>query len=154
MKSIEEAQFHTTLVNAYHISPVIRVFSFQNNSKNLDPSYNVHGSRSLGLFRKSKTHIIAKFHGADLAICSHSKVGKTPSYSQINMVLEGQVDLSRAPLQKLLVHSHVFMSVFKRETSFLTSCRLPQTIEIFQNGSCPQEHKKIKVDLRRANCLL
>ena len=30
------------------------------------------GSSSLGLFRKGKTRIIAKFHGTDLAICSHS----------------------------------------------------------------------------------
>ena len=30
------------------------------------------GSRSLGLFRKVKTRIIAKFHRADLVICSDS----------------------------------------------------------------------------------
>ena len=28
-------------------------------------------SKSLGLFRIGKTYIIAKFHGTDLAICSH-----------------------------------------------------------------------------------
>ena len=44
------------------------------------------GSRSLGLFRKGKTCIIAKFHSADLIICNHSREGKTPSYSQINAV--------------------------------------------------------------------
>ena len=41
--------------------------SFLNNPKNLDPSY---GSRSLGLFWKSKTRIITKFHRTDLVICS------------------------------------------------------------------------------------
>ena len=55
-------------------------FSFQNNLKLLD------GSRSLGLFRKVKTLIIAKFHGTDLVIGSHSREGKTPYYSQINLV--------------------------------------------------------------------
>ena len=44
------------------------------------------GSRSLGLFRKGKTRIIAKFLPTDLVICSHSREGKTPSYSQINAV--------------------------------------------------------------------
>ena len=31
------------------------------------------GSRYLGLFGKSETDIIAKFHRTDLVICSHSK---------------------------------------------------------------------------------
>ena len=35
---------------------------------------------------KGKTHIIAEFHENDLVICSHSREGTTPSYSQINMV--------------------------------------------------------------------
>ena len=61
-------------------------FLFQNNPKNLDPSYK-DGSRSLGLFRKGKTLIISKFHRTDLYICSHSREGKTLSYSRINMVL-------------------------------------------------------------------
>ena len=34
-------------------------------------------SVSLGLFRKGKTHIIAKFQMPDLDICTHSGVGKT-----------------------------------------------------------------------------
>ena len=38
-----------------------RIFSFKNNSKDLDPS-------SLGLFRKGKIGIIAKFHRTDLVI--------------------------------------------------------------------------------------
>ena len=53
-------------------------FSFQNNPKNLDPS--------LGLFRKCKTCITAKFYGTDFIICSHSREGKTSSYSQIHVV--------------------------------------------------------------------
>ena len=36
------------------------------------------GSRSLELFRKGKTHIIAKFQRTDLLICSHSREGKPP----------------------------------------------------------------------------
>ena len=40
----------------------------------------------MGLFRKGKTLIIAKFHRTDLVICSHSREGKTLSYSQINTV--------------------------------------------------------------------
>ena len=40
----------------------------------------------MGLFRNGKTCIIAKFHWTDLVICSHSRKGKTPSYSQINTV--------------------------------------------------------------------
>ena len=47
------------------------------------------GSRSLGLFTKSKTCIIAKFHRTDLVICSHSTERETLSYSQINMVFMG-----------------------------------------------------------------
>ena len=38
------------------------------------------------MFKKGKTHIIAKFLWTDLGICSHSREGKTPSYSLINMV--------------------------------------------------------------------
>ena len=37
-------------------------------------------SRSLGLFRKGKTRIIAKFHWTDLVICSHSRERKTLVY--------------------------------------------------------------------------
>ena len=38
------------------------------------------------LFKKGKTGIIAKLHGTDLVICSHSREWKTPSYGQINTV--------------------------------------------------------------------
>ena len=53
-----------------------KFFSFLNTPKNLDPSYD--GSRSLGLFRKGKTLIIAKFHGSDLVICIHFGGGEKP----------------------------------------------------------------------------
>ena len=43
---------------------------WDNNPKNLDPS---HGSRYLGLFRKGKTGITAKFNRTDLVIYSHSR---------------------------------------------------------------------------------
>ena len=39
------------------------------------------------LFRKGKTHIIAKFQWTDLVICNHSEDGKPSSYSRINMVI-------------------------------------------------------------------
>ena len=45
-------------------------FFFQNNPKNLDPSYKIL-SRSLGLLRKCKTHIKAMLYRTDLDICSH-----------------------------------------------------------------------------------
>ena len=35
----------------------------------------------MGLFRKGKTCNIAKFQRTDLVICSHSREGKTLSYS-------------------------------------------------------------------------
>ena len=38
------------------------------------------------LGRVIKIRIIAKFHGTDLGICSHSRERKTPSYSQRNTV--------------------------------------------------------------------
>ena len=60
----------------YFFSYKTEFFSFQNNPQNLD----------LGLFRKGKTHITAKFYRTDLVICSHSRERKTLSYSQINMV--------------------------------------------------------------------
>ena len=41
-----------------------RVYSFHDNPKNLDPSYKMD-LEYLGLFRKGKTHIIAKFHKTD-----------------------------------------------------------------------------------------
>ena len=63
---------------SYSISSIIRqrFFSFQNKD----------GSRSLRLFRKGKTDIIAKFYRADLVIYSHPREGKTLSHSRINMV--------------------------------------------------------------------
>ena len=42
-------------------------FSFQNNPKDLDPSYKMDLG-SLGLFRKGKIGIIAKFHRTGLVI--------------------------------------------------------------------------------------
>ena len=42
--------------------------------------------RSLGLSRKGKIGIIAKFHRTDFVICSHSREVKTPSFSRMNMI--------------------------------------------------------------------
>ena len=41
------------------------------------------------LFWKGKTRIMVKFHRTDVVICSHSREGKTLSYSQINTVYQG-----------------------------------------------------------------
>ena len=43
----------------------------------------------MGLFRKGKTAIIAKFHRTGLVICSHFRNKKTLSYSRINTVCAG-----------------------------------------------------------------
>ena len=48
--------------------------------ENLDPSYKMDLD-FLHCLRKGETGIIAKFHRTDLVICSHSREGKTPSYS-------------------------------------------------------------------------
>ena len=71
---------HSVLHFRYHISVVIRQSFFP--SKTIQKDH----SRSIGLFRKGKTRIIAKFHRTDLVICSHSRNRKTLSYSQINTV--------------------------------------------------------------------
>ena len=53
--------------------------------KNLE-SFLKDRSRSLGLFRKDKPRNITKFHKTDLVSFSHSREGKTLSYSPINTV--------------------------------------------------------------------
>ena len=40
----------------------------------------------MGLCRNGKSCIVEKFHRTDLVICSHSREGKTLSYSQTNTV--------------------------------------------------------------------
>ena len=70
----------------YHISSVIRQsFPCQNNPKN-SRSILYDGCRSLGLFMKGKTHIIANFLWTDLVISSHFREEETPSYTGINTV--------------------------------------------------------------------
>ena len=49
--------------------------------KTIEPSYKT-GSRSLGLFQRGKTCIIAKFQRTYLDICNHLREGRTASYSQ------------------------------------------------------------------------
>ena len=55
-------------------------FFFQNNPKNLDPSYKM----DLDLWDCLGRVKLAKFHTTDLVICSHSMEGKTLSLSPIN----------------------------------------------------------------------
>ena len=69
----------------YYVSLIIRQKFFLPKQSQKSRSILYDGSRSLGLFRKGKTHIIAKFHRTDLVICSHSREEKTLSYSKINM---------------------------------------------------------------------
>ena len=71
----------------YRISSVIRQSFFLPKQSQKSRSILQDGSRSLELFRKGKTSIIAKFLSADLVICSHSRKGETLSYNQINTVI-------------------------------------------------------------------
>ena len=72
----------------YRISSVIRRKVFLPKQSQKFRSVLKDGSRSLGLFKKDKTRIIAKFHRSDLDTGSHSGERKTLSYSLINTVLE------------------------------------------------------------------
>ena len=64
----------------YHISSVIRwSLFFQNNPKNVDPSYKM--DLDLRDCSGRVKHIIAKFHKTDLVICSHCRERKTLFYS-------------------------------------------------------------------------
>ena len=53
----------------------MEIFSLSENSQK-SRSVLQDRSRSLGLFRKGKTCIIAKFHETDSVICSNSREGK------------------------------------------------------------------------------
>ena len=55
-------------------------------------------------------HIIANFHGTNLVICSDSREGKSPSYSQINTVLVSA--LSVAVPTYIVTVCKVFMIFF------------------------------------------
>ena len=69
------------------ISLVIRHFFFLPKQSQKSRSGLQDRSRSLGLFRKGKTCTAANFHRTDSVIFSHSREGKTLSYSQINTIL-------------------------------------------------------------------
>ena len=86
------------LILPYFLGYKTEVFSFQNSHKNLDLSYKMN----LDLW-DCNSYIIAKCHRIDLVICSRYIVGKTLSYSRINVVawsdsfaeqLQEQSDLS------------------------------------------------------------
>ena len=78
------------------------LFSFQTNSKNLDLSYKTDLDiwDSLGRVNSYYSKIAKK---TDLVICTHSREGKTPSFSRINMVFaricKVQIGLSILGLQ-------------------------------------------------------
>ena len=97
-----------------YISSVIKPYPSKKIPKILDPSYkmdlDLDGSTFLGLFRKGKTHIIAKFHRTYLVICSLSREGKTPSYSRNNTVNSG-----------VWIHLHYFYQAEKGKVFFLVS---------------------------------
>ena len=59
----------------YRISSVIRQCFFLPKQSQRSRSILQDGSTSLELFRKGKTHNIAKFHRTDLVIFSHSREG-------------------------------------------------------------------------------
>ena len=89
-----------------------RVFVLPKHSKNLDPSCD--GSRSLGLFRKRKTCIIAKFHGTDLVICSHSREAKTRLTAE------------------WIWYCFILFHHFYKDDPFVTSCLHFWTVKSFQ----------------------
>ena len=60
-------------------------FSFQNNPKNLDPSYKMDLNHWDCLGRVKL--ILTKCQRTDLVICSNSREGKTLSYNRRNTVL-------------------------------------------------------------------
>ena len=78
----------------------------------------------MGLFRKGKTPIIAKFHSSDyssdLVICSHSREGKILSCSLINMIGQG----CDTPINMDLVSQKLYncsqVSCLIRHCSFIT----------------------------------
>ena len=61
------------------------VFLFQNNLKNLDPSYKKGGFSFVCMWvgvKKGKPHLIAEFHKTDVDILDHSGNRKTAFYSK------------------------------------------------------------------------
>ena len=72
----------------YFSSYKTEVFFFLPKQFQISRSILQDGSRTLGMFKKGKTLIIAKCHRADLpTFCSHSTEGKTLFYSQINTTI-------------------------------------------------------------------
>ena len=67
------------IINSSYFFPYeTEFFPFQNNPKNLDPSYKMDlPGRPLELFGKGKTCIIANFHRTDSVICNYSRERKT-----------------------------------------------------------------------------
>ena len=66
----------------------------------------------MGLFRKGKTRNVAKFHRADLVTFSHSREGKTLSYSRINAVWEYEMQI-----EKYIPQDHSLASFSKPEAA-------------------------------------
>ena len=77
----------------------------------------------MGLFRKGKTCIVAQCHGTDFVICSHSREGKTPSYSRRNMVGIIFRTIMRyfcfVSIKHKLLISHLIQSWFKWESQYM-----------------------------------
>ena len=68
MKRVASRESVLIHVKVYHISSVIRRIMFLPKQSQRSRSVLKDGSRSLGLFRKGKIDIIAKFHRTDLVI--------------------------------------------------------------------------------------
>ena len=81
------------LTFCYRISLVIRQsFLFlPKHPKNLDPSYKMDLDLKDCLGRV-KLVLVAKFHRTDSVICSHSREGKTSSYSQVVKVIKDETN--------------------------------------------------------------
>ena len=65
----------------YRISSIIRQSFFPSKTIQKSRSVLLDRSRSLGLFRKGETCIIAKLQRTGVVICSHTRAEKTSSYS-------------------------------------------------------------------------
>ena len=131
----------------YPISSVIRQssFFFQDNPKDLDPSYQIN--LYLGLFWKGKTCIIAKLYRIHLVICSHSRKRQTVSNSRIQYFSTSNSLLN--PIKNHLgIEMHVWVLLVELLPfyNFFYFCLLPWkpglatyfrfSFRFFKKGSC------------------
>ena len=124
----------------YHISST-RQSLFLSKQSQKSRSVLTDRSRSLGLFRKGKTCIIAKFLQTDSVICSHSRERKTLSYSwiyrvyiQVHICAKGLgIGITYIyPLQLVIIqlHTYIFNDINKNIYKALLTGKI---MNIFSN---------------------